>query len=95
MIATNLPYLNAAMKETLRLYPILPFIDRVCAINGKGYSLEPYSSFKIPNGMPVYIPIYNLQRDAEVKFVVGALICVTKIVNRILLVFPRTRKVYS
>jgi len=67
MIASDLPYMTAAIKETLRLYPILPFLDRVCEIPNKdrGYSLEPYSSFQIPNGMPVYIPIYNTQRDPD------------------------------
>jgi len=67
MIANDLPYITAALKETLRLYPILPFLDRECELPNKekGYSLEPYSSFKIPSGMPVYIPIYVLQRDPQ------------------------------
>ncbi|KAG4066159.1 hypothetical protein HA402_010361 [Bradysia odoriphaga] len=64
LIANYLPYLTAALKETLRLYPILPFLDRECDAM-EGYSMEPYSSFKIPRGMPVYIPIYSLQRDPE------------------------------
>ncbi|XP_037039476.1 probable cytochrome P450 6g2 [Bradysia coprophila] len=64
LIASDLPYLTAALKETLRLYPILPFLDRECDAM-EGYSMEPYSSFKIPRGMPVYIPIYSLQRDPE------------------------------
>lgn len=68
LIANDLPYMSAVLKETLRLYPILPFLDRVCVLppNSEGYSMEPFSSFKIPSGMPVYIPVYNMQRDPEV-----------------------------
>ncbi|XP_037026215.1 probable cytochrome P450 6g2 [Bradysia coprophila] len=67
LIANDLPYMGAAIKETLRLYPILPFLDRVCMVprSDEGYSLEPFSSFKVPSGMPVYVPIYNMQRDPE------------------------------
>lgn len=58
------------LPETLRMYPPLPFLDRMCTINPKesGYSLEPFNQFEIPNGMPVIIPIYAIQRDPKVFY---------------------------
>ncbi|CRK98094.1 CLUMA_CG011462, isoform A [Clunio marinus] len=64
MNATEMPYLHQIINETLRLYPIIPILDRVCT-NPDGYSLEPYGDFKIPIGMPVYIPVYALHLDAD------------------------------
>lgn len=48
------------------MYPILPFLDRICT-EKSGYSLEPYSNFKIPYGMPIIIPVYAFHRDPEVN----------------------------
>lgn len=64
MNASEMPYLHQVIEETLRLYPIIPLLDRKC-ISPDGYSLEPYSNFKIPYGMPVYIPIFSLQRNEK------------------------------
>lgn len=54
-------------SETSRLYPSLPFLDRICApSDGKdSYSLEPYHNFSIPKGMPVFIPHVAIQRDPK------------------------------
>lgn len=62
MNTTEMPYLHQVVHETLRLYPVLPVLDREC-INPKGYSLEPFGHFIIPHGMPIYIPTYAIQRD--------------------------------
>lgn len=62
MNTAEMPFLHQVVFETLRLYPILPVLDREC-VNPDGYSLEPFSDFKIPYGMPIYIPIYGIQRD--------------------------------
>ena len=64
MNSTEMPYLHQIVHETLRIYPILPVLDRQC-VNPDGYSLEPFSDFKIPYGMPVYIPYYAIQRDEK------------------------------
>uniref|UniRef100_A0A336K519 CSON013221 protein n=1 Tax=Culicoides sonorensis TaxID=179676 RepID=A0A336K519_CULSO len=67
-ICNDMPYTTNVIKETLRLYPILPFLDRECVLpnaDTKGYSLEPYSSFEIPPGMPIYIPAHAIQHDPE------------------------------
>lgn len=64
MSLSEMPYLNQILNETLRLYPILPVLDREC-INPDGYSLEPLSSFKIPQGMPVHVPVFGIHRDEK------------------------------
>lgn len=61
---TQMPYLHQIVLETLRLYPVLPYIDRECT-NPNGYSLEPLSDFKIPFKMPVFIPIFGMHRDEK------------------------------
>lgn len=62
MNTMEMPYLHQIVHETLRLYPVLPVLDREC-INLEGYSLEPFGNFTIPHGMPIYIPTYAIQRD--------------------------------
>lgn len=61
---SELPLLHQAINETLRLYSVLPALDRVC-INKSGVSLEPFSNFKIPYGMPILIPISGIGRDEK------------------------------
>jgi cytochrome P450 family 6 len=61
---SEMPYLQQVLNETLRLYSVLPALDRVC-INRNGVSLEPISSFRIPCGMPIIIPIFGLGRDEK------------------------------
>lgn len=67
-IILNMKYLNMVLQEILRLYPPLPFLDRICELpesERKGYSLEPVVDFAIPNKTPVIIPIYALHRDEK------------------------------
>lgn len=52
-------------SEMLRMYPPLPFLDRICT-NDEGYSLEPYDNYVIPKGLPILIPIFSIQRDPKV-----------------------------
>lgn len=64
-----MPYLQASIMETLRMYPVLSYLDRVCKPpNGEThYSLEPFSSLKIPKGTPVFIPAYAMHLDPQVS----------------------------
>lgn len=64
MNVSEMPYLHQVVHETLRIYPILPVLDREC-INPDGYSLEPLSDFRIPFGMPIYVPTFAMQRDPK------------------------------
>lgn len=64
----EMEYLNMVVLEVLRMYPPLPFLDRICEppVDGEmGYSLKPFSNFVIPKKMPVLIPVYSIQRDAN------------------------------
>ncbi|XP_054738216.1 cytochrome P450 6g1-like [Anastrepha obliqua] len=64
---TNLPYLGMVVDEVLRLYPVLPIIDREhLPKNGESqFDLKPYYDYTVPNGMAVYVPIFGLQRDPK------------------------------
>ncbi|XP_055385920.1 cytochrome P450 6g1-like isoform X1 [Condylostylus longicornis] len=60
----NMEYLNMVVQETLRLYPVLPFLDRIYKDpGGKDYTLEPFCKGSIKSGTPIHIPIYSIQRD--------------------------------
>ncbi|EDV98210.1 cytochrome P450 6g1 [Drosophila grimshawi] len=63
----SLEYLSMVVDEVLRLYPVLPFLDREYqGIKGQpDFSLKPYYDFQLENGTPVFIPIYGLQRDPK------------------------------
>lgn len=62
----SMKYLDAVVNETLRLYPILIFLDRVCA---KEFELPP----AIPNGKEIVvkagtsicIPVHALHHDSN------------------------------
>ncbi|XP_076916327.1 flavonoid 3',5'-hydroxylase 1-like [Bidens hawaiensis] len=54
----NLHYLNATFKETLRLYPIVPFLvprstSKACTIGG----------YAIPKGCTIFINVWSIHRD--------------------------------
>jgi cytochrome P450 family 6 len=58
-------YLHQVIKEALRKYPPLPFLERMCT-NPSGYSLIPDIDFEIPFGMPIHIPVHAMYRDDKV-----------------------------
>lgn len=49
------------LAETLRKYPVLPFLDRVAVDD---YKL-PNSDLVIEKGTPVYIPVFGIHYDSE------------------------------
>ncbi|XP_065370109.1 cytochrome P450 6a9-like [Calliphora vicina] len=57
----QLKYMGQVISETLRKYPIVPFITRV-ALND--YLLPGSSKYVIKKGMPVFIPIYAVHHDS-------------------------------
>ncbi|KAH8254911.1 hypothetical protein KR026_004527 [Drosophila bipectinata] len=63
----GLEYLSMVVDEVLRLYPVLPFLDREYeSIQGEpDLSLKPFYDFSYENGTPVFIPIFALQRDPK------------------------------
>ncbi|XP_030377437.1 cytochrome P450 6g1-like [Scaptodrosophila lebanonensis] len=63
----SLEYLSMVVNEVLRLYPVLPFLDReYMGVKDKsGFSLKPFYNFKIENGTPIFIPVFGLQRDPK------------------------------
>ncbi|XP_058979626.1 cytochrome P450 6A1-like [Musca domestica] len=58
----NLSYLDQVISETLRKYPILPFLNRQ-ALND--YVVPGHPKFRIPKGTPIFIPVMGIQHDPE------------------------------
>lgn len=52
---------NLNILETLRKYPVLPFLDRICAENYK----IPETDVIIEKGTFVYIPMFGLHYDPK------------------------------
>ncbi|KAH8401423.1 hypothetical protein KR009_005357 [Drosophila setifemur] len=63
----SLEYLAMVVDEILRLYPVLPFLDRQYeSIKGQpDLSLKPFYDFSYENDTPVFIPVFGLQRDPK------------------------------
>ncbi|XP_051154633.1 cytochrome P450 6k1-like [Leptopilina boulardi] len=57
----TLPYLDMVLSETLRLYPILPYLDRV-ALND--YKI-PETNLQIEKGTVIIVPMVGLHRDEK------------------------------
>uniref|UniRef100_A0A1Y1LXG0 Cytochrome P450 n=1 Tax=Photinus pyralis TaxID=7054 RepID=A0A1Y1LXG0_PHOPY len=55
----EMPYLDMVIKEALRKYPTLPFLDRECT---KAYTI-PNTNVVIQKGVAVYISLTALQHD--------------------------------
>ncbi|CAG9858086.1 unnamed protein product [Phyllotreta striolata] len=59
--AKDCTYLDMCMKETIRKYPVLPFLDRACTENYK----VPGTDVLIEKGTAVIIPMYGFQMDEQ------------------------------
>nr|CAI5866501.1 unnamed protein product [Callosobruchus analis] len=57
----NMKYLDMCVQETLRMYPVLPFLDRRCNTEYKVAN----SDLVIEKGLPVYIPMFGLHFDEK------------------------------
>jgi len=66
----SLEYLAMVVDEVLRMYPVLPFLDREYeSVKGQpDLSLKPFYDYSLENGTPVFIPVYALQHDPKVIF---------------------------
>ncbi|XP_043643775.1 cytochrome P450 6g1 [Drosophila teissieri] len=63
----SLEYLAMVVDEVLRMYPVLPFLDREYeSVQGQpDLSLKPFYDYTLENGTPVFIPIYALHHDPK------------------------------
>lgn len=57
----QLKVVDKCIKEAMRMYPALPFLNREC---NKDYPI-PGTNLVIPKGMPIVIPAFGLHMDPE------------------------------
>jgi len=61
----DMPYLDMVLSETLRKYPIVPFLDRACARDWKFPDSSGHSNVTLPRGTATYIPVYGIHHDPQ------------------------------
>jgi len=61
----DMPYLDMVVLETLRKYPVVPFLDRVCARDWKFPDSSGHSNATLPRGTATYIPVYGIHHDPQ------------------------------
>ncbi|RWS21997.1 cytochrome P450 3A8-like protein [Leptotrombidium deliense] len=60
-VVSNLPFMDAVINETLRIYPpVTFFVTRVADIDYK------YKNITIPKGTTVVVPVYQIQHDEKI-----------------------------
>ena len=63
VVGADMKVLEACMKETMRKYPAVPFLNRECTKKG-GYRV-PETDHVIPEGTPIILPLWGLHMDPE------------------------------
>ncbi|XP_018404335.1 PREDICTED: cytochrome P450 9e2-like [Cyphomyrmex costatus] len=65
-VLNGMQYLDAVINETLRIWPIAPFLDRISV---EDFELPPAlpgdKPFLLKKGMNVWFPVYGLHRDPK------------------------------
>ncbi|XP_049308987.1 cytochrome P450 6g1-like [Bactrocera dorsalis] len=63
----NLPYLGMVVDEALRLYPLIPFLDREHRPKEgeKPFDLKPYYDYTLPVGMTLLVSVLGVHRDPK------------------------------
>lgn len=61
-ILGEMKYLDACIDETLRIYPIVPILNRE---SNKDYTFSG-TNMRIEKNTPIIIPVLGLQRDPEI-----------------------------
>ncbi|XP_034117678.1 probable cytochrome P450 6v1 [Drosophila nasuta] len=66
-LIAGMKYLDMVVEETLRMYPIVPLLERECTpINKKRfYSLRPHAECYARRGMPVFISNLAIHHDSK------------------------------